>query len=239
MKQKGYAHKPISGIWSFKRKRNPAGNITKYKARFCCHGGQTIKGIHYKELFSPVVSWATVQFMFMLAAVNNWHACQIDFVLAFPQANVKKDVYMYLPKKFWLENGKLILDKTAPHLTRQQAVVKLIKNIYGLVDASYTWHQHIKKGLTTFGFTTSNFWPLSILQRDSNFYPVCWWCYLFDAKEKGSQQFDSTFGKKGFHSDQQRVPFGISWGTSQEVRWSANWNNKTRLFTTRDSVCAS
>ena len=97
--------------------------------------------------------------MFTLAAVNNWHAQQINFVLAFPQANIKKDIYMYLPNKFWLENGKLILDKRAPHLTRQHAVVKLIKNIYGLVDASYTWNQHIKKGLTTFGFKTSEVNP--------------------------------------------------------------------------------
>ena len=27
-------------IWSFKRKRNPEGKVTKYKARLCCYGGQ-------------------------------------------------------------------------------------------------------------------------------------------------------------------------------------------------------
>ena len=31
--------KIIKLIWSFKRKRNPAGAITKYKARICAHGG--------------------------------------------------------------------------------------------------------------------------------------------------------------------------------------------------------
>jgi hypothetical protein len=29
----------IMTIWSFKRKQNPMGEITKYKARMCCHGG--------------------------------------------------------------------------------------------------------------------------------------------------------------------------------------------------------
>ena len=198
MKRKGYAHKPISGIWSFKRKRNPAGDITKYKARFCCHGGQTIKGVHYEESFSPVVSWATVRLMFTLAAVNNWHARQIDFVLAFPQADVKKDVYMYLPEKFRLEDGKLILDESAPHPTRQRAVVKLIKNIYGLVDASYTWHQHIKKGLTTFGFKTSEVDPCLFYKGTLIFI-----LYVDDAicltpKKKEADSLISRLERKGF-----------------------------------------
>ena len=30
----------IMMIWSFKRKRNPDGTLSKHKARLCCHGGQ-------------------------------------------------------------------------------------------------------------------------------------------------------------------------------------------------------
>ena len=56
MRERNYMHKPIAAIWSFKRKRNPFGEITKYKGRLCCHGGQTIKGIHYDETFSAVVA---------------------------------------------------------------------------------------------------------------------------------------------------------------------------------------
>ena len=152
MKHRGYKHNPIMAIWSFKRKRNPMGEIIKYKARLCCHGGQTIKGVHYDETFSPVVSRATVRLMFTLAAVNNWHARQINFVLAFPQANVKKDIYMYLPEKFENQNGNLKLNENAMHPTKQKAVVKLIKNVYGLANISYTWHQHLKKGLLQEGF---------------------------------------------------------------------------------------
>ena len=36
MRERSYHHKPIAAIWSFKRKRNPFGQITKYKARLCC-----------------------------------------------------------------------------------------------------------------------------------------------------------------------------------------------------------
>lgn len=159
MRQRGYQHKPIMAIWSFKRKRNPFGEITKYKARLCCHGGQTIKGVHYEETFSPVVAWSTVRLMLTLSEVYGWHARQIDFVLAFPQADVKADIYMHVPEKFRVDKGKLVLDEQAPHPSKQNNVVKLIKNIYGLADASLTWHTHLKKGLLDYGFKQSQVDP--------------------------------------------------------------------------------
>jgi len=159
MKRKGYKHKPIMAVWSFKRKRNPFGEITKYKARLCCHGGQTIKGVHYEETFSPVVSLATFRMMLTLSLIHGWHARQIDFVLAFPQAKVKTDIYMHIPEKFKSVHGKLVIDENAAHPAKQDAVVKLIKNIYGLADASLTWHEHIKKGLHDYGFKQSDVDP--------------------------------------------------------------------------------
>ena len=31
-------------------KTNPLGMVVKYKARWCAHGGQTIKGVHYENM---------------------------------------------------------------------------------------------------------------------------------------------------------------------------------------------
>ena len=59
----GYKEKPIMAIWSMKRKRNPLGDIIKYKARLCAHGGQTIKGVHYENTYAPVVTWTTIRFL--------------------------------------------------------------------------------------------------------------------------------------------------------------------------------
>ena len=39
--------KTIMAIWSFKRKRNPDGTISKYKARLCAHGGMQTWGVNY------------------------------------------------------------------------------------------------------------------------------------------------------------------------------------------------
>ncbi|MDA3833359.1 MAG: reverse transcriptase domain-containing protein [Spirochaetales bacterium] len=156
MTARGYKHKPIMAIWSFKRKRNPFGEITKYKARLCCHGGQTIQGVHYQDSYSPVVAWSTVRLMLTLSEVYGWHARQIDFVLAFPQAKVKTDIYMNVPEKFRVNSkGAMVLDESAKHPSKQDSCVKLIQNVYGLRDASLTWHEHISKGLLDFGFKRS------------------------------------------------------------------------------------
>jgi Reverse transcriptase (RNA-dependent DNA polymerase) len=95
-----------------------------------------------------------------LSEVYGWHAQQIDFVLAFPQADVKTDVYMNIPEKFWMnEQRQLVLDEGALHPSKQETVVKLIKNVYGLKDASKTWVNHISKGLIEFGFSKSEVDP--------------------------------------------------------------------------------
>jgi hypothetical protein len=53
----GYKDHVIMAVWSFKRKRNPFGVITKYKARLCVHGGQTQKGVLLQ--FRSLVDYST------------------------------------------------------------------------------------------------------------------------------------------------------------------------------------
>jgi hypothetical protein len=87
-------------VWSFKRKRNPFGVITKYKARLCAHGGQTVQGVHYDASYSPVVSWTTIRLLLTLTLVMGWYTRQIDFVLAFPQAETWTNLFMEVPGHF-------------------------------------------------------------------------------------------------------------------------------------------
>ena len=59
----------------------------------------------------------------------------IDFVLAFPQAELEVDIYMEIPQGMEVEgaNGPQVL--------------KLINNLYALKEASYNWYTMIKKEL--------------------------------------------------------------------------------------------
>jgi hypothetical protein len=155
MRQTGYSGRVIMAVWSFKRKRNPFGVITKYKARLCVHGGQTVRGVHYEASYSPVVSWTTICLLLTLTLVLGWYTRQINFVLAFPQAHTRTDLFMEVPSHFEVINGELSRNTSAPNPRHQPNVLKLLKNLYGLKDAGLTWFEHLKGGLESRGFCQS------------------------------------------------------------------------------------
>ncbi len=70
-----------------------------------------VKGLHYEETFAPVVQWATIRFLISMAILNNWHTRQLDFVLAYTQADIERDLYMKLPAGFSVP-GRTIQNKT-------------------------------------------------------------------------------------------------------------------------------
>eukprot|EP00980_Cylindrotheca_fusiformis_P030680 scaffold25213_cov162-Cylindrotheca_fusiformis.AAC.3 len=80
-------HKTLPAVWAMKRKRKVAtGEIyDKRKARLNVGGHKQEK--HVGQTYSPVVGWVTIRFFLILALLNNWHARQYDFVLAYPQAS--------------------------------------------------------------------------------------------------------------------------------------------------------
>eukprot|EP00980_Cylindrotheca_fusiformis_P004617 scaffold983_cov82-Cylindrotheca_fusiformis.AAC.1 len=59
-----------------------------------------------------------------MSALNNWHTTQIDYVLAFPQAPVDREIYMHIPKGFKIDQGNT-----------QDYVLKLHKIVYGQKQA--------------------------------------------------------------------------------------------------------
>ena len=90
--------KILDSIWPMRRKRKiGTGLISKYKARLNAHGGQHKYGVNYWKTFAPVVQWTTIQ-VITLTMIQEWHTCQLDFVLAYPQAEVEGNIYMKLPK---------------------------------------------------------------------------------------------------------------------------------------------
>lgn len=146
------SHKtPLPMVWSMKRKRNPIGTIVKWKARLCAGGHKSIEFIDYWATYSPVVSWSTVRMLITLAVINEWHMRSIDFVLAYPQAPVKTDIYMKPPT---VPPGFVIPDLPSP-ADRSNFVYKLLQNLYGLKDAGKTWYDHLEKGLIKRGWKKS------------------------------------------------------------------------------------
>jgi hypothetical protein len=140
----------LSSVWQMKRKRKPStGEISKYKARMNVDGSKMVRGIHYEETYAPVVAWATIRFFLTLAVNNNWHTRQLDFLLAFTQADIERDLYMKLPA------GSVIPGRTLTDEDRKNYVLKLEKNLYGQKQAGRVWYLHLKKNLLKIGFKPS------------------------------------------------------------------------------------
>jgi hypothetical protein len=108
-----------------------------------------IKGLHYEETYAPVVQWATIRFFMTMAIIKKWHTRQLDFVLAYTQADIERDLYMKLPPGFNIP-GKAMNEQD-----RKEYVLKLEKNLYGKKQAGRVWYLHLKKNLLKLGFTPS------------------------------------------------------------------------------------
>jgi len=103
-----------SRVWQMKRKRKQSkGEISKYKASMNLDGSKMIKGLHYEETYAPVVQWATIRFfmtIMTMAILSKWHTRQLDFVLAYTQADIERDLYMKLPPGFTIP-GKVLTEQ--------------------------------------------------------------------------------------------------------------------------------
>ena len=130
----------IMMIWSFKRKRHPDGSLNKYKARLCCHGGQQQWGVNYWDTYAPVVSWSSIRILMTIAKLHNFHTKSVDFVQAYPQAELKSTIFLRSPPGVELATDN------------EEMVLQLIRNLYGLKDAGRTWYEHLTDGLDAMGF---------------------------------------------------------------------------------------
>lgn len=135
----------LDSVWSMKRKRKLRTNeIYKWKARLNIHGGQQEYGINYWETYAPVVTWAAIRMLLTLTLIYGWYTRQIDFVLAYPQADVECELYMKIPKGFTIQCGD-----------QNTHALKLIKNLYGQKQAGRVWNQHLHSQLIKMGWKQS------------------------------------------------------------------------------------
>ena len=76
--------------------------------------------------------------------VHSWHTIQLDYVLAFTQAPVDRNLYTNIPKGFEVEGAN-----------KGEYVFKIKKNTYGQKQAGRVWNKHLCAKLEKFGFKQS------------------------------------------------------------------------------------
>ena len=121
-----------------KRKRDiKTRKVKKWKARLNIDGSKMKKGLHYDQTYAPVCTWNAIRLLLTLVTVNNWHSRQLNYVLAYPQAPVEKELYMEIPKGFHVEGGDT-----------KYYVLKIHRNIYGQKQSGRVWNQYLVNKLT-------------------------------------------------------------------------------------------
>jgi hypothetical protein len=96
------------------------------------------------ETYAPVVMWFAIRLLIIIAIILVLALCQIDFIMAYPQADIEMDMYMPLPYGIEVKRGN-----------SRDHVLKLLKNLYGQKQAGRVWKEHLFDKLHSIGFTQS------------------------------------------------------------------------------------
>ena len=90
-----------------KRKRYiKTREVYKWKARLNVDGSRMLHKRDYDQTYAPVASWNIIQLLLILVLVHSWHTIQLDYILAFTQAPVNRNLYMKIPTGFEVEGAK-------------------------------------------------------------------------------------------------------------------------------------
>jgi len=73
----------LPGTCEFRRKRNPDGMISKFKAQYCVRGDLQEDD---SPTYDPVVAWSLVRIFSVIKMTMSWYTCSINFSNAFVQA---------------------------------------------------------------------------------------------------------------------------------------------------------
>ena len=148
----------LPAVWSMRRKRRIATReVYKWKSRLTLGGHKMIKGKHYEETYAPSLSWGTIRLFLILTIMHGWKSRQLDFVLAYPHADIPRPTFMELPRGINFPGG----------VHRNKHCLRLKKNIYGGKDSGRTWYLYLKSGLESIGFERSEHDPC-VFYRGTN-----------------------------------------------------------------------
>ena len=95
-------------------------------------------GVNYWETYATVVNCISVRFLLILSELEGLEIRTIDFVLAFPQADLYVPVYMELT---------IGMEVPGSEGHNKLYVLRLRQSLYSLKTAYYNWYEMLKKGL--------------------------------------------------------------------------------------------
>ena len=118
--------KTILSNWYFKRKIFPDGRLIKHKSIFCANELMQQRAVNYWVNYAPVVNWISVRSLLAIASIHEFPSRSIDFVLAFPQADLDVDIFIEIPLAMVVDinRGEWVL-KLKNHFMESSKQVKI------------------------------------------------------------------------------------------------------------------
>lgn len=139
------AIKAIRTKWSFKRKYDENGRLTRHRARVVALGNEQRPGIDYDKTYSPVVKMKTTRTLLAIAVKQGWSVHHLDIIAAYLLADIEDEAYIEIPNGF-TEASENLRKKypnipNAEELASGQWVCKLEKCMYGLHQSGRRWNE--------------------------------------------------------------------------------------------------
>jgi hypothetical protein len=86
----------------------------------------------------------SIRLLIVFGILFNWALCQVDFIMAYPQAPIEMDMYMELPTGIHTQHG-----------ISKNHVLKLLANIYRQKQAGHVWNKYLVTKLREINFKQS------------------------------------------------------------------------------------
>lgn len=108
------------------------------------------KGVEYTQNYALVAKMSTIRAFLAVAAMNQWHTCQMDVQNAFSHGDLKEEIYMHIPMGY----------KISEDYTRQggarSTCMQTQKGLYGIKQSLMQWFTKLSTTLLSFGFIQSH-----------------------------------------------------------------------------------
>jgi hypothetical protein len=91
-----------------------------------------------------VATWFAIRLLIVFGILFNLALCQVDFIVSYPQAPIKMDMYMQLPTGIHTK-----------HKNSKDHVLKLLANVYGQKQAGHVWNSYLITKLLEINFKQS------------------------------------------------------------------------------------
>ena len=117
------------GVWTVVHKRDiQTREIKEYKA-----GSRMREGEDYDNTYAPAALWMSISLLLTFVVAFGWHTQQVDYIAAYNQVPIDRDMYMEFPRGFTVPGG----------VDRKAFVLKLHGNLYGQKQAGRVWYKYL------------------------------------------------------------------------------------------------